>query len=173
VLDLRRERFHSAVARWRGLSYAEPWGRWSDSARVELLFERPLPARVRIELLAAAIGDNARLPIGIQIGEAAADLRVSAEIALATEPAANAASADAPSAESPAPAASQPAQSPLRSYAVELHTSGRDRVLTLHVPRPTAPAQLVATASSDWRRLGLALARIEIRALPAEPARRR
>jgi glycosyltransferase involved in cell wall biosynthesis len=175
VLDLRRERFHSAVARWRGLSYAEPWGRWSDGARVEILFERPLPARVRIEMLAAAIGDNARLPIGVQVGEAAADLLVPAEISLAPAPAASAAndgeSAEAPPAGSPSPPPA--AQSPLRRYTVELHTSGRDRILTLHVPRPTAPAQLVATASSDWRRLGLALARIEIRALPAEPARRR
>jgi glycosyltransferase involved in cell wall biosynthesis len=178
-LDLRGERFHREVARWRGLSYAEPWGRWSDGARVELLFHRPLPQRLRLELLAAALGDNARLPIGVQVGEAATDLRVAAEIVLEI-PGANggsvtsegAASADGDGGGVGAIRRGQTAgggqsaagaESPLRHYVVELETSGRDRVLTLHVPRPMAPAQIAAGASSDWRRLGVALARIAIR----------
>ena len=175
-LDLRRERFHRIVARWRGLSYPEPWGRWSVGARVEFLFHRPLPKRMHLDLLAAALGDNARLPIGVQVGEAAAELRVEAQIVLevpganggcATSEGAGGADGDGDEVsrgqERGRGESAAEAESPLRHFAVELETSGRDRVLTLHVPRPMAPAQLAVGASSDWRRLGVALARIAIR----------
>ena len=59
-----------------GLSVAEPWGRWSDSAKVVIHFAQPLPRRVGVVLNARAFDVNATLPFKIQVGADQAEFRL-------------------------------------------------------------------------------------------------
>ena len=55
-----------------GLSYVEPWGRWSDAnlqPQVRIEYGAPLPARFRLLLTARAFGPNARQPVTVQVGD--------------------------------------------------------------------------------------------------------
>ena len=108
----------------------------------------------------------------MQVGESAASLHVSAEIVLPPAAASESDNGDRPESTSQEMADPATAESPLRPYAIELSTSGHDRILTLHVPRPTVPAQLGTVESADWRRLGLALAQVTIREIAGEPGGR-
>ncbi|KQN64451.1 phosphatidylglycerol--membrane-oligosaccharide glycerophosphotransferase [Erwinia sp. E602] len=59
------------VQKVSGLSYVEPWGRWSDAnlqPQVTVQYLQPLPARFRLTLTARAIGPNALRPVTVQVG---------------------------------------------------------------------------------------------------------
>ena len=59
-----------------GLSNVEAWGRWSDGKRVELRFDRPLPARLTVVLTAGAFGANIDAPFVLRVGDAALEFRL-------------------------------------------------------------------------------------------------
>jgi phosphoglycerol transferase len=59
-----------------GLSNVEAWGRWSDGKRVELRFDRPLPARLTVVLSAGAVGANINAPFVLRVGDAALEFRL-------------------------------------------------------------------------------------------------
>ena len=59
-----------------GLSNVEAWGRWSDGKRVELRFDRPLPARLTVVLTAGAFGANINAPFVLRVGDAALEFRL-------------------------------------------------------------------------------------------------
>lgn len=59
------------VQKVSGLSYVEPWGRWSDAnllPQVSVDYLEPLPARFTLTLTARAFGENALRPVAIKIG---------------------------------------------------------------------------------------------------------
>ena len=51
-----------------GLSFHEPWGRWTDGDVVVLRFTAPLPRNATVELLAGAFADNIGRPVRIAVG---------------------------------------------------------------------------------------------------------
>lgn len=51
-----------------GVANAEPWGAWTNGARVTITFAQPLPQRFRLTLAARAFGPNAGQPIAIAAG---------------------------------------------------------------------------------------------------------
>jgi len=59
-----------------GMSDAEGFGRWSDSKRVVLHLNRPLPKHARVMLTAMAYGINTTLPFTMQIGEHSKQFRL-------------------------------------------------------------------------------------------------
>ncbi|MGH8853304.1 MAG: DUF7024 domain-containing protein [Telluria sp.] len=59
-----------------GLSHAEPWGRWSNGARVVVHFAQPLPRRLGVVLSAKAYDVNATLPFTARVGGASKEFRV-------------------------------------------------------------------------------------------------
>lgn len=67
------------VERAEGLSNVEGWGRWSVGKRVELHFDRPLPARLTVVLTAGAFGRNGDAPFILRAGSAATDFRLAWE----------------------------------------------------------------------------------------------
>ncbi|MCD2515278.1 hypothetical protein LQ564_03010 [Massilia sp. G4R7] len=68
--------FGGLVSAARGLSYAEPWGRWSDAGRVELDFSRPLPREALLVMRVQAFGPNTALPFTLQVGSETRSFRV-------------------------------------------------------------------------------------------------
>lgn len=59
-----------------GVANVEAWGRWSDGKRVELRFDRPLPARLTVVLTAGAFGANIDAPFVLRAGDAAVAFRL-------------------------------------------------------------------------------------------------
>ena len=53
----------------RGLSTAESWGRWSDGKQLAFETARPLPVRLRLYLVARAVGANVGAPIIVRVGD--------------------------------------------------------------------------------------------------------
>ncbi|MCM2270278.1 MAG: glycosyltransferase, partial [Thermoanaerobaculia bacterium] len=149
-IDFRRPGRPSFVAAFRGLSFVEPWGRWTDGPRFEVHFRRPLPRRLRVVVAAGALGENARLPIRVAVGDASGELRIPLD---PLEAAPEAAAADRARTSTP------PA---LPEHVMDLDTSGEAYVLSIDVPSPTSPAMRWSGASSDTRRLGLALQRLRV-----------
>ncbi len=68
-----------ALRRSAGLSGAEPWGRWSDGALVELEFAAPLPPRLLLRLKGRAFGPNAGQDVVARVGGAERRLRLAAQ----------------------------------------------------------------------------------------------
>jgi hypothetical protein len=64
------------IAGAEGLSQAEQWGRWSDTKRVVLHLNQPLPEHARIVLKAQAYGVNAELPFTMHVGGQSAPFRL-------------------------------------------------------------------------------------------------
>jgi phosphoglycerol transferase len=60
-----------------GLSFAEPWGRWSNAKHVVLHFSQPLPKHVRIGFKARAFNVNSTLPFTMRVGDQEKSFRVS------------------------------------------------------------------------------------------------
>jgi hypothetical protein len=60
------------VAGTQGLSAAEAWGRWSNSERVVIEFEEPLPARFSVYMVAQAFGPNAGKAFVAHVGNQSA-----------------------------------------------------------------------------------------------------
>ena len=55
-----------------GLSYLEPWGRWSDAnlqPEVTIQYQEALPATFTLTLTARAFGSNSQRPVTIKIGD--------------------------------------------------------------------------------------------------------
>lgn len=60
------------VEKISGLSYVEPWGRWSDANRqpdVVVKYRDALPAEFQLTLTGRAFGNNSRQPITLQVGD--------------------------------------------------------------------------------------------------------
>ncbi len=60
------------VQKVSGLSYVEPWGRWSDAnllPQITVQYLEPLPADFTLTLTARAFGENALRPITVKVGE--------------------------------------------------------------------------------------------------------
>ena len=53
----------------QGLSFAEPWGVWSQEATVKFEFSMPLPEKFELQLLAHAFGANVGKEFVVQVGE--------------------------------------------------------------------------------------------------------
>ncbi len=64
----------------QGLSTAEPWGRWSDSGKVVLHFDRPLPRRLSVILKARAYDINTTLPFSAHVGGSTSQFRLGWDI---------------------------------------------------------------------------------------------
>jgi len=60
------------VQKVSGLSYVEPWGRWSDAnllPEVTIQYLEPLPATFQLRLTARTFGKNSQHPVTIKIGD--------------------------------------------------------------------------------------------------------
>lgn len=57
-----------AIVRDRGLSFAEPWGVWSDGETVEFEFSTPFPEKFQLRLRAHAFGKNVGKAFTLQVG---------------------------------------------------------------------------------------------------------
>ncbi|EPL9726677.1 TPA: hypothetical protein QEM76_005129 [Pseudomonas putida] len=68
-----------AISSARGLSTAESWGVWSSTDQVMLEFTRPLPKRLRLELVGHAFGPNVGKPFVLQIGEQRVPFEIGAD----------------------------------------------------------------------------------------------
>jgi hypothetical protein len=55
------------IASAEGMSYAEPWGRWSDAKHVVIRFSQPLPRHLRLVLKAQAFAENTELPFHLSV----------------------------------------------------------------------------------------------------------
>lgn len=64
------------IAGAEGLSYAEPWGRWSDARRVVIHLSQPLPEHARVVLKAQAYDVNTERLFTMHVGEQSARFRV-------------------------------------------------------------------------------------------------
>lgn len=73
-IDFRRRGRPSFVARSSGISWCEPWGRWSDGPRVEIQYRCVLPRHARVVLEAFAHPEVAGALVEIAIGAATAQL---------------------------------------------------------------------------------------------------
>ena len=62
------------VMRWKGLSGAEPWGRWSEGPELVLKFWKPLPSRFVLAVQGYAFESNHEQPIVVQVGERTAEI---------------------------------------------------------------------------------------------------
>jgi len=58
VLDFRKGALWDPSVKTSGLSSAEAWGTWSDSGKVSITFEKPLPEVFDLVLTASAFGPN-------------------------------------------------------------------------------------------------------------------
>jgi hypothetical protein len=64
----------------RGLSHAEPWGRWSDGPVVEIRFSKPLPDAFDLHLrIGRAFGTNKGAPVKVKAGSQEQTLVVDSE----------------------------------------------------------------------------------------------
>jgi phosphoglycerol transferase len=68
TLDFRQPAWPGIIESASGLSYPEPWGRWSSAAAVDLVFARPLPRRFALRLHGRAFGPNAGAEIRATVG---------------------------------------------------------------------------------------------------------
>jgi phosphoglycerol transferase len=69
MLDFRLPAWPGIIESASGLSYPEPWGRWSSAPTVELEFAGPLPRRFVLRLHARAFGPNAGAEIHAKVGK--------------------------------------------------------------------------------------------------------
>ena len=70
-MDLRKDGLPEFVEDVKGLSWIEPWGRWSDAnlrRNVIIRFMDPLPRAFTLMLRGQAFGPNAEQPVTIRIG---------------------------------------------------------------------------------------------------------
>ena len=70
-MDLRKNGLPEFVEDVKGLSWIEPWGRWSDAnlrRNVIIRFTDPLPRAFTLMLRGQAFGPNAEQPVRIRIG---------------------------------------------------------------------------------------------------------
>lgn len=69
VIDFSQTPFPDFVADARGISGAEPWGRWSDGEKISFTFNKPLPHAFELTLTVhAAYGSNANAPVRVIVG---------------------------------------------------------------------------------------------------------
>jgi phosphoglycerol transferase len=60
----------SYIASTYGMSFNEPWGRWTDGDVVVFRFATPLPRRFSVELSGGAFGANIGRPVKLRVGSA-------------------------------------------------------------------------------------------------------
>jgi len=65
---LSRAGMPSYVASTYGLSFNEPWGRWTEGDVVVFRFTAPLPRRFSVELSGGAFGANIGKPVKLRVG---------------------------------------------------------------------------------------------------------
>ncbi|CDH45578.1 DUF7024 domain-containing protein [Candidatus Contendibacter odensensis] len=68
TLQFNRVPWPAFIAEVDGLSDAEPWGRWSNSATVTIRFNQPLPDAFMLKLQAGAFGPNLSQPFTVSAG---------------------------------------------------------------------------------------------------------
>src|SRR5574342_1071079 len=69
MVDFRQKDYPADVASVSGISYHEPWGRWTDGDRAVVQFKRPLPSTFQLKLQTRlAFGPNAGLLIFVRAG---------------------------------------------------------------------------------------------------------
>jgi hypothetical protein len=66
----KKEAWPGVIVGEQGLSFAEPWGVWSDGDVVRLEFSTAFPSRFQLRLGAHAFGHNAGKEFVVQVGEA-------------------------------------------------------------------------------------------------------
>lgn len=68
LIDFKMSHWPGLVFDVAGLSFAEPWGTWSDADRVIFKMAQPLPEKFEIHLLAHAFGPNVGSPFELSSG---------------------------------------------------------------------------------------------------------
>jgi len=69
TVDFRRSSWPGVLSMVGGLSFAEPWGTWSDGKIVRLDFVHPLPKRFRLTLKAHPFSAMLGHPVEVTLGE--------------------------------------------------------------------------------------------------------
>ena len=64
------------IAELDGVDKVEPWGRWSNGARVAIRFRRPLPARLNLLLKGQSYGPNGQQDYVLRVGAAERRFRI-------------------------------------------------------------------------------------------------
>ncbi|WP_427913610.1 DUF7024 domain-containing protein [Ramlibacter sp. MMS24-I3-19] len=72
-IDFRSDRWPS-VTRSSGLSWAEPWGRWTDRRNLEIEFSTTLPTHFELTLTGHAFGENGTFVV--RVGNAAREYKL-------------------------------------------------------------------------------------------------
>jgi len=67
-IDFTRARYPSFVRSVTGISAAEPWGRWSDAAKISISFAEPLPKKFRLTIEGCAYGPNVGAATTVKAG---------------------------------------------------------------------------------------------------------
>jgi hypothetical protein len=67
-IDFTRARYPSFVRSVTGINAAEPWGRWSDAAKISISFAQPLPKKFRLVIEGCAYGPNVGAATTVKVG---------------------------------------------------------------------------------------------------------
>ena len=60
----------------KGLSDAEPFGRWSDGKSVSVVFSKDIPANISVTIVASAFGPNVGQAVDVQVGDQVKQLKL-------------------------------------------------------------------------------------------------
>lgn len=116
-----------------GLSHAEGWGRWSDSAYgapiVEFGFRKPLPDKFILEFQAIPYADNSQHPLRVRVGQQEQTVYVEGD------------------------------QS--KKYRLFFNNPNKTSIIEFYPPNPTYP-RLLNPADSDPRKLGIGFINLRI-----------
>ena len=75
-IDFAAERFPTNVTGLFGLSWREPWGRWSSGSTAVISFDEPLPQRTCLIVSAGVYDSKLQSPLTIRLGKATATLDI-------------------------------------------------------------------------------------------------
>lgn len=132
-IDFKKPGYPKFIAEVSGVSYREPWGRWSDAHKggsVKVRFKEPLPKKFTLELIARPYGPNMNQSVKVIAGKV--------ERTFVATPAPN------------------------NIYRISFDkVKGADTVEIIP-PKPTAPKDL-NRASLDQRKIGLALEALRVK----------
>ncbi|WMN19744.1 hypothetical protein QL104_10125 [Pseudomonas piscis] len=79
-VDFARDSWPGILESVGGLSWAEPWGRWSDTKTISLKFLEPLPEHLKVTIAGRAFGPNVGKVITLNLGAEKAEFSLGAAI---------------------------------------------------------------------------------------------
>jgi len=138
-IDFSRTFWPGLLRKVRGLDRIEDFGRWSNGDEVEIEYLSPLPQKFVLSLEAFAFGPNIGQPFKICIGSQEQEFRYDGVRQWVPE---------------------------LKSFPFQM--DGTEKIIRIKIPRPTAPKDFFGTGT-DERRLGIALHKLRITDVHAEP----